>query len=536
MAFTAWKEGAGAQGGPIGTLELTVLEDESGSPTPARVEVLDQEGKGHVAEDALLIADTPIKRDIPWTGSVQDALKLMSRPFKHAFSRSAQFYTGGTARLSLPAGEYEIRAFKGIEYRAQSHSARVEAGNTTSATLRMARWINPPQSGWYSSDDHLHIARPFPEIDPHISKWLQGEDIHVANLLQFGNVAGFHDMAQRSHGPKGVYREGNYLLLSGQENPRTHMLGHTIILGASAPINFPESYIIYRLFWEEARRQGALSGYGHAGLYNGAIGGLSIDLPHRLLTFIEVMQFEGGALYDVWYNILNTGFSLAPTAGTDFPWYRRPPGRDRFYTKVAGPLTAEAWLEGLSRGRTFVTNGPMLEFRVNGREIGDELVLKQPGKVQIECSVRFDPERDAVERLEIIRSGETLQSFARPAGASEIRCRVEVEIREAGWLALRASGKKIGENRPSDSLAHTGAVYISIEGLPGRSEVPGARALARFWATRLVELERQFSFEIDFQGQSPLDENVPLDYLRKNRPKLLEAIRSSRKYFENQAR
>jgi hypothetical protein len=539
MAFVLWKNGIGLprlQGAQDGTLDLTILDSGSGEPTPARVEVLDSEGKGHVAEDALLIADKPIKLERPWSGTVDDALKSMSREFRHAYARSSQFYTAGRAHLSLRAGAYQVKAFKGIEYQAAGQSVSVEAGRKTAATLRLGRWTDPRKTGWYSSDDHLHIARPYAELDPHLSKWLQGEDIHVANLLQFGNVEGFHDMAQRSHGPKSVYREGDYLLVSGQENPRTHMLGHTIILGASTPIHFPESYVIYRLFWEEARRQGALSGYAHAGLYNNAIGGLSIDLPHRLLNFIEVMQFEAGALYDVWYNVLNTGFSLAPTAGTDYPWYRRPPGRERFYTKVGGPLSFEAWLEGLSRGRTFVTNGPMLELRAEGGEIGDEVVLKRPGSIRVEGRVWFDPERDDVERLELIKDGALLRTFERPAASAEIRCSLNVEMREAGWVALRASGKRVSENRPNDALAHTGAIYVRIEGLPGRAETPRAKALATFWTSRLRELERQYSFEIDLQGQSPLDERVPVEYLRKNQSRLLDAIRSSRRYFEQQAR
>ena len=34
-------------------------------------------------------------------------------------------------------------------------------------------------------------------------------------------------------------------------------------MGEQSEIHFPEHYLIYRLFFEEARRQGALSGYAH---------------------------------------------------------------------------------------------------------------------------------------------------------------------------------------------------------------------------------------------------------------------------------
>src|SRR5262249_16568156 len=91
MAFVLWNNGSGVprfQSTPEGILELTILDAGSGEPTPARVEVLDSEGKGYVAEDALPIADQPVKLERPWQGTVEDALKSMTREFRHAYARS----------------------------------------------------------------------------------------------------------------------------------------------------------------------------------------------------------------------------------------------------------------------------------------------------------------------------------------------------------------------------------------------------------------------------------------------------------------
>ena len=90
--------------------------------------------------------------------------------------------------------------------------------------------------------------------------------------------------------------------------------------------------MIYRLFWEEARRQESLSGYAHFETTTMAPPsfGLAIDLPHGLLSFLEVLQFNRG-VYEAWYEILNTGFRITPTAGTDYPCVGASiPGRERF--------------------------------------------------------------------------------------------------------------------------------------------------------------------------------------------------------------
>jgi hypothetical protein len=136
----------------------------------------------------------------------------------------------------------------------------------------------------------------------------------MVNILQWANSKRFHNSIQHSFGPEGAYQEGNYILSGGQENPRTHFLGHAIILGARRPIHFPDWYLVYKLFFEEARRQGALSGFGHRGR----------DFEHGLelaglMNFVEVYDYyeHKKDLYRFWYDCLNAGFRLSPTAGTD---------------------------------------------------------------------------------------------------------------------------------------------------------------------------------------------------------------------------
>ena len=458
-----WKWGQGGEE-TQGTLSLSLVDPLTGQVTPARVEVLDPEGQAFVAEDALLVGGGP--GAVPREGTVEDALARRKPGWRNFDKGTTQFYSSGESLLQLPSGQYRVTASKGIEYRESSQEISVVAGSDSKLSLEMEKWINMPEKGWYSADPHIHVARTHRELDPLISKWMQAEDVHVATLLQWGDATGFHMAPQYSFGPDSVYQEGIYLLASGQENPRTHVFGHTITLGAAKPVNFPDRYLIYQLFWEEARRQGGLSGYAHMGVQFGAQNGLSMDLPLNLISFLEVLQLNG-ADFNVWYSILNTGFKMSPTAGSDYPFHGAPIGRERFYTRVEGPLTYQKWLDGIEQGRTFVSNGPLLEFTVNGRGLGDEVVLAQPGGVRIEGSVRFNPDRDSVEKMEVIANGQVVRSFRASAGDSEIHCDFALQIEDAGWVALRASGTKLGLRRAFSSLAHTAPVYLVVQGRPG---------------------------------------------------------------------
>src|ERR1035438_7202144 len=79
-------------------------------------------------------------------------------------------------------------------------------------------WINLEQQGWYSADHHLHIPRPVTALNPSLSKWMQAEDVRVANLLQLGESTEFRSSPQYAFGKQSWYREGDYLLATGQEN------------------------------------------------------------------------------------------------------------------------------------------------------------------------------------------------------------------------------------------------------------------------------------------------------------------------------
>ncbi len=272
-----------------GTLLLTISDEATGDIVPARVEIRSADGAYHVAEDALPVGGDCDMSDLgAGLVDLESVLAAFSDRIENPYTRSTQFYSGGESVARLPSGPTVVRIFKGAEYRVSVETVVVRADDTVRRKIALNRWIDMPLNGWYSADDHLHIPRPVPELDPYISRILQAEDLHVGNLLQMGKVKNFTIAPQHAHGPEGYYQEGTYILAAGQENPRTHFLGHTITLGAHAPLNNPEKYLIYRLVWEEAARQGALNGFAHgnwpeAGLL-APLDGMAVVLPHDLLN------------------------------------------------------------------------------------------------------------------------------------------------------------------------------------------------------------------------------------------------------------
>jgi hypothetical protein len=393
---------------------------------------------------------------------------------------------------------------------------------------------------------------------------MQAEDIHVGNFLQMGMARDVHFTPQRAFGAASVYESGGTLLIGGQENPRTHVLGHSILLGERNWIDFPGSYLLYDVVWREAHRQGALAGYAHFGMA-GAQDGLALWGQKHLIDFMEVLNL-GFPYYQSWYDALNLGERVVPTAGTDYQCVADLPGRERFYTKLDGQLTFPAWLDAVRRGRTFVTNGPALEFSVDDSSPGDEVALEAQGTVKVRARVRFDPSRDRVDRLEIVQAGQVVATAGRSL-AGEITIDASVPISASTWLAARISGEKVGEgpapsfepfakyisrlrrkadvnvlksfekvarpNQPRESAAHTAPIYVTVDGTPSISEQYPARQSAKARLDLLDDLTTRLGDARwrDMARYPGSGDGVSMEDLRRNRGDLLQAIQKAREQY-----
>jgi len=519
-----------------GVLTLALVDAATGLPSPARVEVLDESGSSWIAPGAIEVGgDCRGHASVPSDDQAAAAEPLTgSAPYvRNPQRRTYQFYLESEAMLALPAGHYRVSAFKGLAYTPVVRQVTVEAGTATRLALPLVRWIDMPALGWFSADDHLHITRSSPEDDARLARWMQAEDVNVANLLQMEIVPGVEAAPQDGFGLQRVFQDGDTIIASGQENPRTWILGHGIILGAASYIDFPDDPLTYRPYWEAAARDGALRGYAHWGT-GAARDGLAIDAPAGNVEFLEVLQSDL-ANYDVLYQILGLGIRMTPTAGTDYPCaLTNLPGRDRFYTRLDGPLTYARWLEGIRRGRTFVTNGPLLtEFRVDDAETGDTRTLEQPGPLLVRGTVRFDPARDDVLALELLRNGEVVQVARERTAPGEIRLTTSLEADGGAWLALRASGRKVDLPpfaRPRTSSAHSGAIWVSVTHGTAIADQDAAGRLAADELARLARLEARL--ERDAKIGPPAWAGATRTEVARALPALRAAIAAARTHFE----
>jgi hypothetical protein len=173
---------------------------------------------------------------------------------------------------------------------------------------------------------------------------------------------------------------------------------------------------------------------------------------------------------------------LPASAGTDCFLNRirsRYSGADRVYVNIDGPLDYQKWIAGLRVGRSFVTNGPMLDFTINNKMAGSVIKLTKPGNVEIKAT---GVSQFPLDLGELILNGKVIAK-TRPNEKGELVFDEPVKIDQTGWIAFRVSGPKHADHHAQSLYAHSNPVYLQVTNQPFDSSMKAEIFLA--WIDRL---------------------------------------------------
>lgn len=359
------------------------------------------------------------------------------------------FFTKGEFQVPVPAGSYLLIASKGPEFIPVDRIVSVMEGQNATESVKLERWTDMSKKGWHSGDCHLHYERADDRANQRLALWVQAEDVRVANVLRMGDARKTY-FEQYAFGEAGRFAHEGGVFVPGQEDPRTSFSGHTISLNLRKAIRFPETYYLYSKVFDEARRQGGLSGYAHVNSGEYFVDhDMTLNIARGKVDFAEICEF-GNINTDIYYEFLNLGFRLTAAAGSDVPWGGTA-GDARVYVYTGKPqVDAEEWIQALGRGRTFVTLAPMLEFEVDGRPPGDELLAEKGQRLRVRARATVASAAVPLGALEIVANGEVIRS-TEPV---ENKASVDFELPASGsmWIAARTGH------------SHTTPVYVTVGG------------------------------------------------------------------------
>ena len=462
-------------GVPTGTLRLNLSDTSSPGPVVARLSLKQKNGKFHAPVGALY---------------------RMTAGLGH-------FYCRNSTALSLPAGEYELLGFRGPEYRMSRISIKVAAGAETTVDVRMERWVNAAEEGWYSGENHIHANYGYGQwynTPRTILDLCEGEDLRVCNLVVANSDGEAVFDREFFRGRPDPLSTPDTILYWNQEFRATHW-GHMTIFNLSRliepiftgfkdttnPWDVPTNADIA----ERARSQGGITSYTHPTntpddlyLHPYSAKGLPVDAALGRIDTVDVMGWVYEPSLPFWYRLLNCGLRLPAAAGTDCFLNRVTaslPGNGRAYVQISAALSYEKWTAGLKAGRSFVSNGPMLEFSVDGLTAGDTVKLSEAQIVRIKGRARA---QYPLHTLEVIHNGMVVATGQIATDQLSATIDQDLRLERGGWIALRTSGPMPRYWQGRNLAAHTNPIYLDFNHRP-----PDARPDVEYFLKWIDRLE-----------------------------------------------
>jgi TolB protein len=475
---------------PSGTVELR-LRDRDGKPAAARVALTDARGRFHAPAGAWIHAD--------------DGYDRAERPFEAHY-----FHGRGDERIEVPAGEVTVEVLRGFGQPLEVRTLRVEAG----ATLVVTSTALPPfplataHGRWVSGDVHVHMnyGGLYRNTPAHLLEQAAAEDLGLVNALVVNKEQRVPDIGASGRGLDPVSGP-EHAVLHGQEF-HTSYWGHLGLLGLHRPTIVP-GYAGYPNtaaaslvpmnadIADLAHASGALVGYVHPfdaephplDPAETLSSELPVDVALGKVDYLEVVAFaDHRATAGVWYRLLNLGFRLPAAGGTDamanFASLRGPVGMNRVYVAVAQPvLDVDEWLAALRAGRSFATNGPLLDFALGDEPVGGELRLAAGRGVAYRAHLASIV---PVDHLEIVCNGRVVRRIPLAGPRTAADASGTLPIRDSGWCLLRASSDQ-AEYPVLDNYVYatTSPVYVTVAGRAPRSAADAAWFSA--WIDRVAE-------------------------------------------------
>lgn len=459
---------------PRGIVAVSIRDNEHGEY--ARVSVTDQKGRSYAPDNTLIYADDGFDR----------SERALERHYFYPVFR-------GGFDLEVPPGSITIEVARGLEIKPERRTIQLVAGQEKEIEIDLVRndWQRATKGHWVSGDMHVHLnyGGTYKETSQQLQLQTESEVLSVVNNLIVNKEQRFPDIASNATNSDMMLGR-NTTILRGQEfhtgywghrgilDLKEHLLlpGYAGYPNTAAASLFPMNADVYDMAHVQEALVGAVHPFDEVPdpfakpAQRIITDELPVDVALGKLDYMEIVGFsDHKATAAVWYKLLNLGFKLPAGAGTDATANYAAPirgqvGFDRVYVWVPVlPLNLKEWMDGIRKGRTFATNGPMIEFKLGEEIVGGELQFETPkAAVPFKATMRSVV---PIDHLEVVCNGKVVQSLKLEGLRDWADATGTIPLKESGWCLLRAWNEKadypVMDNYP---YATTSPVYVTVGG------------------------------------------------------------------------
>lgn len=450
---------------PMGAVRVRVVDQRSGAPTAARIYADASDGKFYAPPDAYArIASTRMTR----------------RLNDHVFHSDGEFM------LEAPPGTLALEAVKGFEYWPARADVEVKADETVQAVLKLKPLVDMAAKGWYGGSTHTHMnyAGNLRNTPEHMMLMARAEDLDVVNILTANKDSRVfdHQYFERGGGEHSSSLKDSRVTVIVGEEYRPPFWGHVFYIGLRDHLISPfttgyQGSALESLYpsntdmFRKAVAQGAAVGYVHAfggdrDPLEGSLGGAKGFPMDAAFGTIHGVEWSGSSrgTYTVLHHALNNDLRVAPVGGEDAntSLHRHTMmGSVRTYAYTGDSMTAQRWIEAIKEGKTFFSNGPLLEFTIDGRLPGESVQLPaEGGTVTLKGDVwSFMP----LTRVMIYRNGQVWKEVPPAGDRMRVSVKEKVKVTTSAWYSLSTEGAPaFAPVNPSFPQAGTNAIRVYV--------------------------------------------------------------------------
>ena len=441
----------------LGKLDVTVLDQATGKPMPARVTVVGADGR----RLDLYYAERPLSAVRPGIA-----------------------YTGdGALALELPAGPCEVWASRGMEWSVARARVEVKKGEASALTLELAREVDT--TGWVAADTHIHTLTYSGHGDASVEErmvTLAGEGVELAIATDHNHQTDYRPVQAKlglsSHFTPVVGNEvttDNGHMNAFPMDPAAALPEHELSdwkkLVAGIRARGAKVVILNHPRWPEDGKD-PLTQFGFDEKTGKNTAGQEFTFDCIEVVNSDAPTSPPRMVLPAWYALLEAGQRFTAIGSSDSHAVGVIVGQGRTYVPSTGDDPARIDVDAACRqfleGRVSVSLGMFATITVDGKGMGEH--LRAPaGEVEAVVTLRH-PSWVTPRTLELVVNGAVAAKVRLDVPATGDRAtekvrRVKLTLpRAANWIVALAEGEPIRapfwEMSLPNTLALTNPIFV----------------------------------------------------------------------------
>ena len=464
------------QNPPQGTLKVKIRNSQ-GEFVPGKVTIIGLDP----TKTPYFKPENPIDTERAW------------EPFKNSL-----YPEMNVLEVRLPVGTYLIYASRGPEYTLDKKVIEVLEDECVELTFIIDKVVSTPNL--ISLDPHMHTQNSdgYMQISERI-KSVVAEGVEVAVASDHNYISDYYPILKKLGLNKYLaVIAGSEVTTSGVIHYNTYPLkyrseeennGAIYPLAEEAGVLFEASRqkdpeAILQVNHPRAGTLGYFNNF-HLDQQTAAFALKGFDASFDLLEVMNGAYFYGynyEAIED-WFHLLNRGYYFPLVGSSDsHTTDKGEPGYSRTYVfyegEIGDNLNFTALTQAIKKGRSFTSNGPLVEFNINGRYTSGDSLTAKGGKIDIWLKVQSAP-WVAVDEVRLIINGERKIIFPVKTQEKVIQKfmeQISLKLERDSYIAIEVLGKRtlypVVQNASSSGLlidavlpyALTNPVFVDVDG------------------------------------------------------------------------